>query len=258
MKKIICAAIPALVVGIAIGYVGSKYLKNGTENTQVAAKSDKKVKVVKQGLEDNADVRALRSRIRELERELAKDSSREVEVAVDESANRPNRENRNFNPREWLERMKTENPEQYAQHTNRIARWRDSRKRQAETKLDFLSSIDTSTMSSSEKSTHTRLQALIEERENLQSGFENSFASGAMSDEDRRAQWEQMRNIDRQISELNLAERQILIKKTAEAIGFSGDDVGEIAGTITKIIEVTENGYGGRNRGGRGGRGGRR
>lgn len=258
VKKIICAAIPALVVGIAIGYAGSKYIKNDVANEQVVSKSEKKVKVVKQSLENNAETRALRNRIRELERQLSEEGSKEVEIAVDENANRPSRENRNFNPREWLERMKTENPEQYAQHTNRFARWRDSRRRQAVSKLDFLSSVDTSTMNAKEKETHEELQRLIEMREELQSNFEKSFASGTMSDEDRRNQWEEMRNIDHQISRLNASERQTLIKKTAEAIGFTGEDVGEIAGTINKIIEATEGGFGGRGRGGRGGRGGRR
>lgn len=253
MRKIVCAAIPALVVGIAIGYGASKYIKNDVANDQVVTKSEKKVKVVKRSLEDNAEAIALRNRVRELERQLSEEGPKEVEVAVDENANRPNRENRNFNPREWLERMKTENPEQYAQHTNRIARWRDSRKRQAVSKLDFLASIDTSTMNAKEKETHEELQSLIEMREELQSNFETSFASGTMSDEDRRNQWEEMRNMDRRISRLNASERQTLIKKTAEAIGFTGEDVGEIAGTINKIIEATEGGFGGR-----GGRGGRR
>ena len=158
MKKIICAAIPALIVGIAIGYVGSTYVKNDVANKEVVTKSEKKVKVVKRSLEDSAEAIALRNRVRELERQLSEEGPKEVEVAVDENANRPNRENRNFNPSEWLERMKTENPEQYAQHTNRIARWRDSRKRQAVSKLDFLASIDTSTMNAKEKETHEELQ----------------------------------------------------------------------------------------------------
>jgi hypothetical protein len=60
------------------------------------------------------------------------------------------------------------------------------------------------------------------------------------------------------MAELNAAERENLIKKTAEAVGFTGEDVGEIAGTIMKVIEATESNPRNRSRRGRGGNGGRR
>lgn len=251
MRKVIYAAIPAFFVGIAIGFAVSHHVKDDAKNPPAATQSDKKSKGLKRSHEDNSDLRALRSRIRELERQLSDDSSKDAEDVQDKRGDKPNRGNQNFNISQWLERMKTENPEQYAQYTNRFHRWRDMRRNQVVSKLDFLSSIDTSMMNAKEKETHEELQRLIEVREEMQSNFEKAFASGTMSNKDRAEQFEELRNIDRQISRLNALERQMLIKKTAEEIGFVGDDANEIAGTITKIIEATEGGFGGRGRGSR-------
>jgi hypothetical protein len=259
MKKIVCTAVPALIAGIAIGFAGAKLLQNDEPTPQLEVKTEKKN--VKKNSE-NPRVNRSRFPRREFQRQMPEESSANHEVAVEENSENSRRENRNLNIRDRIERMRTENPEEYAAHTNRLARWRDSRRQRAVSKLDFLASVDTSTMSKPERETHEKLQNLIEEREELQTRIEEGFASGEMSDEDRRAVWDQMRDADRQIAELNRAERENLIKKTAEAVGLTGEEVGEVAGTIMKVIEATENnswGRGGRaGRGGRGGRGGRR
>lgn len=256
MKKIVCAAVPALIAGIAIGFAGAKLLQEDEPAPQVEVKSDKKsarksVEIFRR----NSDGYARR----ESERRPAREVPENLEVAVNKNPEEPQRWNRNMDFNERIARMKTENPEEYAAYTNRMARWRDYRRQRAASKLEFLASVDTSTMSGPEKATHEKLQSLIEEREELQTKFDEGIASGEMSDEDRLSVWGQMREADRQIADLNKAERENLIKKTAEAVGFTGEEVGEIAGTIMKVIEVTENNSWGRGgRAGRGGRGGRR
>ncbi len=264
MKKIVCAAVPALIAGIAIGFAGAKLMQNNVEEPQpdVEVKNEKKAKVGDKGRDDSAEAKARRPSRREFARQQPNVDSENLEVVInEESSERPRRGGRNFDPRE-VERMRTENPEEYAARTNWMAQVRDLRRRQVVSKLEFLAEIDTSTMSSSEKETHMRLQNLIEEREELQLRLEEGFASAETSGEERRAVLNQMREADRQIAELNVAERENLIKKTAEAAGFSGEDVGQIAGTIMKVIEATENNPFGRgnrvDRGWRGGRGGRR
>ena len=253
MKKIVCAAVPALIVGIAIGFTGAKLMNTDEITTATEVKSEKKTVEKKR---ENSRITRPRIPRREFQRQPQEESPGNHEVAVEENSENSRRENRNLNIRDRIERMRTENPEEYAAHTNRLARWRDSRRQRAVSKLDFLASVDTSTMSKPERETHEKLQNLIEEREELQTRIEEGFASGEMSDEDRRAVWDQMREADRQIAELNRAERENLIKKTAEAVGLTGEEVGEVAGTIMKVIEATENNSWGR--GGRGGRGGRR
>lgn len=250
MKKIVCAAVPALIAGIAIGFAGAKLLQEDEPTPQVEVKTEKKT--IKKSSEIPG-VNRFRFPRREFQRQMPEESPANHEVAVEENSENSRRENRNMDFNERIARMKTENPEEYAAYTNRMARWRDSRRQRAASKLEFLASVDTSTMSGPEKATHEKLQSLIEEREELQTKFDEGIASGEMSDEDSLAVWRQMRKADRQIADLNKAERENLIKKTAEAVGFTGEEVGEIAGTIMKVIEVTEN-----NSWGRGGRGGRR
>lgn len=265
MKKI-SVAVLSLIVGIAIGYIGANRMQNNEEAPQAdvnaEVKNEESAKVADKGRDDSAEVKARRPSRREFARPQQNVDSENSDVAVDGNTERPRRGGRNFDPREGLERMRTENPEEYAARTNWMAQVRDLRRQQVVSKLEFLAEIDTSTMSSSEKETHMRLQNLIEEREELQLRLEEGFASAETSGEERRAVLNQMREADRQIAELNVAERENLIKKTAEAAGFSGEDVGQIAGTIMKVIEATENNPFGRgnrvDRGWRGGRGGRR
>ena len=255
MKKIVCAAVPALIVGIAIGFAGAMQMANDDQAPDAELKSEGKAEKVKSADEKNSKAENRKPSDRRTGRRQNNRVSENRDDAADENSDRPRRGNgnRDLNLRDRSERMRAENPEGFAARTNMMARWRDSRVQQVSSKLEFLAQIDTSTMSTAEKETHIKLQNLIEEREALQSKLENSFVSGDMSEEDRRAVVEALGDANAEISDLNKAERENLIKKTAEAVGFTGEEVGEIAGTIMKVIEVTEN-----NSWGRGGRGGRR
>lgn len=259
MKKIVFAALPAFVVGIAIGFAGAKQMANDDQAPEAELKSEGKAEKVKSADEKKSKAENRKPNDRRIGRRQNNRVSENRDDAADENSDRPRRGNgnRDLNLRDRSERMRAENPEGYAARTNMMVRWRDSRVQQVTSKLEFLAQIDTSTMSTAEKETHIKLQNLIEEREELQSKLENSFISGDMSEEDRRAIAEALGDANTQISELNKRERENLIKKTAEAAGFTGEDVGEIAGTIMKVIEVTEDDRWGR-RWGRGGRGGRR
>lgn len=259
MKKIVFAALPAFVVGIAIGFAGAMQMTNDDQAPDAELKSECKAEKVKSADEKKSKAENRKPSDRRTGRRQNNRVSENRDDAADENSDRPRRGNgnRDLNLRDRSERMRAENPEGYAARTNMMARWRDSRVQQVSSKLEFLAQIDTSTMSTTEKETHIKLQNLIEEREALQSKLENSFVSGDMSEEDRRAVVEALGDANAEISELNKQERENLIKKTAEAAGFTGEDVGEIAGTIMKVIEVTEDDRWGR-RWGRGGRGGRR
>lgn len=258
MKKIIGAAMPALVAGVAIGYFAAGLVDGG--ETEVAAPQKKETKVVKVGLEDKSDVAALRARIRELERA---NRDEKTEVAVNEAGGeRPRREGPR-NPGEWIENFRKSNPERYTQITNRMASWSAERKQRANSRLEFLASVDTSTMSAAERKNHNRLQDLLMEREDVQAKLEAAFASGDFMNENNRELMTSMRELSQEIDELNTSERDLLIKKTAEALGFQGEDVGEISSTMKQIIDSTESDAAQMMRGfgrafGRGGRGGGR
>lgn len=203
------------------------------------------------------EMRVLRSRIKELEDMLAKKGV-EVEEMKEESSRRERRDR----PRDFradMERLKKEEPERYAQITNSMAQFRRHRLERAQSKIDFLSSIDTSRMSPAMLKVHSELQDMIEKREAVEEKMRGFMD---MTEEERREAFQEIGEIDGRIRELNRAERDNLLVQTAEALGFQGDDAAEIIDTVKSIYEATDSGWGfggpggpGR-RGGRGGRGG--
>ena len=207
---------------------------------------------------DRAANRALRARIKELEDMLAKQGI-EVEKMKEEETTRRDRGPRNWDFRADMERLKKEEPERYAQITNSMAQFRRHRLERAQSKIDFLSSIDTSRMSPAMLKVHSDLQDMIARREEIESKMHSIMD---MTEEDRHALFGEMRETDERIRELNRFERDNLLVQTAEALGFQGDDAAEIIDTVKSIYEATDSGWGfggpggpGR-RGGRGGRGG--
>ncbi len=237
----------ALLVGAALGYClapSGGAPAEGKAKEPVAAPS-----VKDEG--DKASVNALRARIRHLEGLLAKGGG-ESEKVQEEPGERA-RPERRFDPRAEMERMKNEDPVRYAQITNGMARFRRRMLDRAQSNLDFLGSIDTSGMSEEARRTHDELQSAIERREQIAERMQNFMD---MTDEERRAAHEEMREANRQIHELGMAERDNLLTQTAEALGFEGDAAAEIVDTVKGIYEATEShGFGPRAaRGGRRGR----
>ena len=201
---------------------------------------------------DKASLRSLRARVRELERQLA---AKDVEVMAATNA-AATAERRPQGPRgegfrERMERLKTDEPARYAEITNNMARWRQRRARQQEERMEFLASVDTSRMSVAAKGVHASLQRYVAEREDLERQMQNEN----LSDDDRRALFEQMHEVNRQVWALNGVERKNLIEETARNLGFEGQDVQDISATMQEIIKATDNGFGGHGRGhhGRGG-----
>ena len=246
----------SLLAGAAIGFCFAP--SAGAPKTAPEKTSPKMVKA--ESRPDEAaekEMRVLRSRIKELEDMLAKQGV-EVEEMKEESSRRERRDR----PRDFradMERLKKEEPERYAQITNSMAQFRRHRLERAQSKIDFLSSIDTSRMSPAMLKVHSDLQDMIEKREAVEEKMRGFMD---MTDEERREAFQEIGEIDGKIRELSRAERDNLLVQTAEALGFQGDDAAEIMDTIKSIYEATDSGWGwggpggGGRRGGRGGRGG--
>lgn len=250
----------SLLAGAAIGFCFAP--SAGAPKTAPEKTSPKMVKA--ESRPDEAaekEMRVLRSRIKELEDMLAKQGV-EVEEMKEESSRRERRDR----PRDFradMERLKKEEPERYAQITNSMAQFRRHRLERAQSKIDFLSSIDTSRMSPAMLKVHSDLQDMIEKREAVEEKMRGFMD---MTEEERREAFQEIGEIDGRIRELNRAERDNLLVQTAEALGFQGDDAAEIIDTVKSIYEATDSGWGfggpggpGRrgSRGGRGGPGGR-
>jgi len=233
----------ALFAGVAIGYFAkpSDAVPATKDESYVAKKS-----VADKG--EASSVKALRKRIAELEKLLAA-SGEKSEVAISNAVaeavkNAPPDGRPRGNPREWLENLKKTDPARYTQMTNQFAQWRARRADQARTKMDFLSSIDTSHMSAGAKKTHNALQELIARREEI----EEQLHQPDISDADRDALMREMWSTHHELQRLNGEERKNLLEETARNLGFEGQDAQEISVTIQDVIQATDTWSGGHRR----------
>lgn len=242
MKRLLPICI-AMSIGIAAGY----FMRGGGDardsvQAQAEMRSAARGKIADE--EDAALLKALRRRVAELEKLLVK-SGNAVSNAVAEVARiAPEGRNRR-DPRAWIEnlrRMKTENPERYAQTTNRIARWRSGRAERARSAIEFLSSIDVSRMDAKAQETHTALQELIARRDALDAELQRED----ISDDRREEIFKELRETHGEMAQLNDEERGNLIHETAKSLGFDNEDAGAIADTIHEVIRATDSGFGGR------------
>lgn len=245
MKSSLTIGAMALVAGVALGYLGGR-----TTTTAAPVEDDGAADVPRKGgaliaeVED-AGVAALRARIKELEARLAQAQTAKSEVRIDERPEgerlggrdgRPSREEMRANFEKW----KKENPEEFAKMEKRRQEFMQRRAERAQSKLDFLSSIDTSGMSRKAKETHENLQSLIAQREELEAQMHGE----EVTDDQRDEIFRQMRETDHAIREASEQERENLLRQTAEALGFSGAEATEIVDTVSEIYEATSNGFG--------------
>ena len=150
-----------------------------------------------------------------------------------------------------LERMKTENPERYASMTNRMAQFRNRMTQRTENKLDTLASIDTRGWSRSQIENHEKYQDLIAKRAELMEIIRHD--SGATKEE-RDAAFGELHKLGRELHETSAKERNTLLDKTFQELGYSNSEAKEIRETIKTIYSTTEEWGGPRGRGGRHGR----
>ncbi len=251
MKMNFTLPVFALLGGVALGYAFAP--KTPTPEAKPEAPVKKHVRGKIESVATNEAANALRARIRELEAELA--AARATPApAVDEKKveEQPREERRGRQDwRERMEKMRRENPEEFARMEERRKRFMQERAERVQSKLDFLAAIDTSRMSKEAQKTHAELQDLIAKREEIGT----KLFSPDLEEEERHQLFQSMRETDRAIRERNETVRENLLQHTAEALGFTGDDATEIVDTIGEIYEATSDPHHHRGppRGGRGG-----
>jgi len=156
-------------------------------------------------------------------------------------------------PEGWraeMERLKEENPAEYAARTNRMAQFRARMLQNAENKLETLAAIDTTGWTPQQLETHQRYQELIAKREEL---METMRFDGDATEEQRRAAREQMWELGREIHKASQDERNLLLNKAIQEMGFRGNAATEVRETIKTIYSTTQEWggpHGGRGRGG--------
>ena len=145
--------------------------------------------------------------------------------------------------REEMERLKRDDPAEYASRTNRMAQWRQGHLRRTASQLDWLASIDSSGMTAKQRDVHERYQELVVQREEL---MEKLSPNSDATDEEREQALQELRKVGGQLWSLANSERDTLLSETVKAVGISGNDAKEVVETIKSIYQNTSMfGFGG-------------
>lgn len=271
---LLLAVVVPLVAGGVIGFAVRGALDEPVEVPEDAGRVVSPQPVASVMLPDatssvaRADAESLRARVRELEKlldarearlaELAGASAREpaprppTEEQAAEAPGEPRRPREGF--RERMERMKTEEPERYAEMQKRQEEFRARMRAASEARDTYLSSVDTSRMTAEQKSSHERLLAALKARDAFMERMRPD-AENPLTDEERQEFFASMR----EIGPLMAQERRYLLEETGRAYGEEG---AEFADYIQEIFDNTSDrppmgrGRGPRFGGGRGGSGG--
>ncbi len=261
-RSAIAVAVPALLVGALLGYFIPPLLAPSAEPAAAPAKAHEKrpagTRTPPPG--HAADLNRLRARIKDLERQLAEQDSAASEEPVEQPATNRVEGFRRFGPPTFaeLEEMRKNDPERYVQETNRIAQFRAGWQGRLQNQFDILESADTAHMTEKQRKVHEDYISLLARIDELGEQL-NPLAD--VTEEQRRAAGQEMRESWHRLHELQRIERDTLLTQTANALGFRGRKAQEVVQGIKQVYEATGGGgpwgRGGRGRGPGGGRHGR-
>ena len=232
----------AMLVAVALGAGAGYYLgsDNGGDAAGAAVKTEKKIgKSAVNTDGEHATVIGLRKRIKELEAQLAAAGKAANEEKVDEDG-RGNRAGRGGRPdfKAEMERLKKEDPQRYAQMRRDFERRNQERKERQQSRIEFLSSIDTSSMTAKGRKTHESYIAAV----NRQNELVEQMHDENLSDEERGQLFQQMHENGQQLRELGESERDTLLRQTAVELGLSAESSEAMVDTISEIYESTSGG----------------
>lgn len=200
---------------------------------------------------NNGLIASLRAEIAELKADRATSdvarSGREIT-----RADAPKDERRGEGWQARMERMKSEEPERYAEMEQRRAEFRLRMEERKLTKQEFLESIDTATMNAEQLANHERLKMLTERVNEIT----EMMISGET--ENRRELRHEMFQAYNELRELNNNARVYLLEQTASAVGYKGAEAELFIAHLEDIIGNTTMQMRGATPGGGRGRGGMR
>ncbi len=254
-RAFILVAVSALICGALLGY----FIRPSTPVPAAPAAPVERPprKTVK--TTDDAALNRLRARIADLERQLAEKPAATTEEAVPEPATPPTaaRSERRGPPapedmRARMEDMRRNDPERYTQMTNRFAHMRARQLDHAQNKLDILASVDPAQLTPEQRDLHDQYQDLIARQEELRNLAFAPLEDAAVTDEQRRAAHEELRQNGRELHRLAQTERQILLEQTARSFGVKGEAAKELVETVKAVYQATTEAWGGPGRHGGG------
>lgn len=258
----------SLACGVALGYLIPRggTSDSNSENTTTKITRANAPKTV-QG-DPEKDLNRLRKQIDELkgqnadlQKQLA-DKGKQTDATSDNTEGQRQAGGRRWNnfwrsptspadARAMADELRKNNPEMYAQMTNRFASMRAHQAERAQRKIDILDSVDVSWLSSKQAQVHEQYRSLIQQQEELNS---KAFApdDGSVSDADRMAAFGKMWQVGQELHNVAQQEREILLNQTARSFGVKGEAGKELVETVKQVYQATES-WGGHGRGGRGG-----
>lgn len=243
-----------LIVGASVEHVRitAKAPEKTVSEPEVIHHVQKVVSPVPDAAQD-ALVASLKAKVSALNTELAALRKRAAPqpVAVPESTEPTDAGRGRDNWNERMEKMKLEEPEQYAEMQKRREDFQKRIEQRSTDRRTFLAEIDVGNMSPEQQANHTRLLELTDKLDTAMKQMMSGEGQG--SRESRREMFESFG----ELGELYANERQYLLEETAAAAGYTGNAAALFSEHIQSIIENTTiqpSMMGG----GRGGRGGNR
>ena len=255
-RSIAAVAVPALVAGALLGYFIRPSATEVPAEKRQPTHEKQSAKKESRRSERDADLDRLRSRVRDLERQLAA-AAQPVETPASNRAERVDVPFRHGPPsaaeiRERMEAMRVNDPERYTQMTNNMARWRARRQERLQSQFNLLSNADTTHMTKSQREVHAKYLTLLAKDEELREMMNPDNTD--VTDEQRDAAFREMRETSHELRKLEKEERDTLLTQTANALGLTGKDAAEVVSAIKAVYEAT--GQGGHGWGGPHGPGG--
>lgn len=233
----------ALLAGACIGFcLAPREEKNIKNNPQVQEETSVKTSsIVDKG--EQASVSALRSRIKSLEKELAKEREKNALKGTNsEEAVASTTENHLPNVSRFskmMENLKKENPEQFKNFMRQVDNFRRIREARAKAKINFFDSIDTSMMSTEAAKTHNELKELVARNHEL----ETELMQEDLSDERRGEIFRELASTRGKMRHLNKVERDNLLGAVATAIGLEGESASDLVSTVNQIVDSTDDSF---------------
>ncbi len=255
MKKKIYIAVTLILGGLIVG-AAVEHLRMSTKiKSPVAAEPEviHHVRKVPRKSIDSPDnnklIASLHAKIAKLEADRANSHIESSQTEL-KTAENPKDERRREGWQARMERMKTEEPEKYAEMEQRRAEFKVRMEERKLNKQEFLESVDTATMSAVQRENHDRLVALTERVNEIT----EMMISGET--ENRRELRHEMFQSYNELRELNNNERVYLLEETARAVGYKGAAADLFTAHLEDIIQNTTMQMPGPTPGGGRGRGG--
>lgn len=244
-KALLLVAILALVGGGALGY-GIRAAMDRDLDIPDEAKDVPSLAVVSPvaPVRDEvaaSEIHTLRTRVHELEAKLAENarepppaaaapgggpSGAEPSPSPAAGTNAPPRARRFSSPQEWMENLKKEDPERYAEMVRRGQEMRQRMKEHNQSRAEFLATLVTEKSSEALKANHEQLVATLAVVEGYQDRM-GPDSENPLSEEERRAFWE-----------ANGTLRQLMEVERRGALEELGADYGEDGEAFADYIEA--------------------